>query len=105
MTAIGTSAFQTLGLFEQTQTKLCMNLSQARSSFLTANIKGGRKLQMLKWIYEKDPTSTHESIKERRTPGTLGWFFSSPEFENWIDGASDTLICYGIRTCLRYDLC
>jgi hypothetical protein len=90
-------------IYAQILIRPSINLSMV-VRFLNTNLKDEERKRILKWIYNKDTISTHNSKKARRTPGTGAWFLSSPEFENWIEGtSSNTLICYGIRTYLQFN--
>jgi len=55
------------------------------------------KKKVFDWCTKADPYQKHRAATDLRHPNTVLWFFDSPEYKNWTEGANTAIWLYGIR--------
>ena len=57
------------------------------------------KYEIYRWLEAPDPSSNHNTARQKQQPGTGAWFTNSKEFADWRTESNRFIWLHGIRKC------
>lgn len=63
---------------------------------IKSKLKAEEEFAIIEWLTPINYGSQHSLYRNRREPGTGGWFLDSIEYHEWLTGARQVLFCQGI---------
>ncbi len=62
-----------------------------------ASLKDRHQGKIFRWLSSPDPSSNHNSAREKQQPTTGAWFLDSTQFAEWNTTSNSFLWLHGIR--------
>lgn len=62
-----------------------------------ASLKDRQQGKIFRWLSSPDPSSNHNSAREKQQPTTGAWFLDSTQFAEWNTTSNSFLWLHGIR--------